>query len=49
VKIKSSGELSGPKIRLVDGVPDFAKAAEKAGKKILLDKAGGFLDRFLGK
>lgn len=49
VAIKSSGELSDPKIRLVDGVPDFAKSAEKAGKKILQEKAGGLLDGLFGK
>ena len=49
VRIKSTGELSKPKIRLVDGVPDFLKAAEKAGKELLLKKAGGFLDGLLGE
>jgi hypothetical protein len=48
VKIKSQKDLSHPKIRLVDGVPDFGKEAEKAGKKLLLEKAGGFLDGLLG-
>ena len=47
--IKSSGELSDPKIRLVDGVPDFAKSAEKAGKKLLQEKTGGLLDGLFGR
>jgi len=49
VKIQSSKDLSRPKIRLVDGVPDFGKAAEKAGKDLLLKKAGGLLDGLFGK
>lgn len=49
VRVKSKGELSHPKIRLVDGVPDFAKSAEKAGKKLLQEKAGGFLKGLLGE
>jgi len=49
VKVKSKGELSHPKIRLVDGIPDFGKAAEKAGKDLLLEKAGGLLDGLFGR
>jgi len=49
VKVKSKGELSHPEIRLVDGIPDFGKAAEKAGKDLLLEKAGGLLDGLFGK
>ena len=49
VKVKSKGELSHPKIRLVDGIPDFGKAAEKAGKELLQEKAGGLLDGLFGK
>lgn len=49
VRVKSSKDLSDPKIRLVDGIPDFAKAVEKAGKKLLQEKAGGLLDGLFGK
>jgi len=49
VKIKSSGDLSHPKIRLVDGVPDIKKSAEKAGKDLLQKKAGHLLNGLFGK
>lgn len=49
VKVKSQDSLSDPKIRLVDGVPDFAKSAEEAGKKLLKEKAGGLLDGLFGR
>ena len=49
VRVKSKGELSHPKIRLVDGIPDFAKSTEKAGRKLLQEKAGGVLKGLLGE
>ena len=48
VRVKSKGELSHPKIRLVDGIPDFGKSAEKAGKRLLKEKAGGLLKGLFG-
>ncbi|NWK54809.1 hypothetical protein HW115_04265 [Verrucomicrobiaceae bacterium N1E253] len=48
VRVKSKETLSDPKIRLVDGIPDFAKSAEEAGKKLIKEKAGGLLKGLLG-
>ncbi len=48
VAIQSSKELSHPKIRLVNGVPDIGKAAEKAGKDLLEKKAGKLLKGLFG-
>lgn len=48
VSIKSSGDFSDPKIRPVGKIIDFSDAAEDAAKKLLKDKAKGFLNGFLG-
>lgn len=49
VRLRSTEDLSDPKICLIDGIPDFAKAAEKAGKRLLEEKAGSLLDGLFGK
>ncbi|NNJ43319.1 MAG: AsmA family protein [Akkermansiaceae bacterium] len=48
VNIRSSGDFSDPKIRPVGAVVDLAEAAKEAAKKLLKEKASGFLNGLLG-
>ena len=48
VSMKSSGDFSDPKIRPVGEIMDFSDVAEEAAKKLLKEKAKGFLNGFLG-
>lgn len=48
VSMKSSGDFSDPKIRPVGEIMDFSDSAEEAAKKLLKEKARGFLKGFLG-
>ncbi len=48
VEIKSSGDFSDPVVRPVGAVVDLGDAAKQAAKKLLKEKAGGFLNGLLG-
>ena len=43
VKVKSDGDFSDPKIKVVEGVSDLFEEAKEAGKDVLKEKAGDLL------
>jgi len=43
VPVRSRGELSHPKVWLVDGIPNLKKSVKKAAKKLLEKESGGLL------
>jgi len=43
LSVRSRGELSHPKVWLIDGVPNLKKSVKKAAKKLLEKESGGLL------